>query len=107
MYRGTTPTIPIKIKNVDLSEAKLFLTFESPARKQITLKCPGDFTVEFDGTDTVGDVTLTQQQTLALSAQPHKVQIRWITAEEVAGATKEQTINVNDVLLKELIHYEE
>lgn len=106
MYRGTTPTIPIRIKNVNLTEAHLFLTFESRTHNQITLECPGDFTVEMDGTDTVGEVTLTQKQTLSLSATPHEVQIRWITSEGVAGATVKQTVNVNDVLLKGVINYE-
>lgn len=107
MYRGTTPTIPIRIKGVDLTEAKLFLTFESPGGKQLTLQTPDNFTVELDGEDTVGDVTLTQEQTLELSTASHSVQIRWIDEDGIAGATKVQQINVKDVLLKGVISYDD
>ena len=106
MYRGTTPTIPIRVKGIDLTEAKLFLTFESPTKKQLTLECPRDFTVELDGTDTVGYVELTQEQTLMLSASNHFVQIRWVESDGTAGATKTQQVSVKDVLLKGVIHYD-
>lgn len=106
MYRGTTPTIPIRIKGIDLTDAKLFLTFESPTRKQLTLESPRDFEVELDGEDTVGYVGLTQEQTLMLSASNHAVQIRWVESDGTAGATKTQQINVKDVLLKGVIHYD-
>jgi hypothetical protein len=106
MYRGTTPTIPITIKGVDLSEAKLYLTFANKAHHQITLECPRDFNMTFNGTDTVGEVTLTQKQTLELSATPYDVQIRWITSNGIAGVTTMQTVNVSDVLLKGVITYD-
>ena len=106
MYRGTTPTIPIRIKGIDLTETKLFLTFENPSGKQLTLEAPRDFTVEKDGEDTIGYVELTQEQTLQLSAANHLVQIRWVDANGTAGATKIRQICVKDVLLKGVISYE-
>lgn len=105
MYRGTTPTIPIRIKGVDLTEAKLYLTFESPAGRQLTLETPGDFLVEKDGEDTIGYVELTQEQTLRLNAETYSVQIRWVDASGLAGATKIKQIRVKDVLLKGVITY--
>lgn len=106
MYRGTTPTLPIRVKGVDLTDCRIFLTFEGPTRKQLTLECPRDFTVELDGEDTVGEVELTQEQTLMLSAANHAVQIRWIESDGTAGATKIQQVSVKDVLLKGVIHYD-
>lgn len=106
MYRGTTPTIPIRVKGLDLTGAKLFLTFESPTKKQLTLECPRDFTVELDGEDTVGAVELTQEQTLMLSATEHSVQIRWIESDGTSNCTDVKKINVRDVLLKGVIRYD-
>jgi len=106
MYRGTTPTIPIRIKGIDLTGAKLFLTFQNALGKKLTLECPGDFSVEMDGNDTVGQVTLTQEQTLQLSAKKHSVQVRWVDAHGTAGATKIQEICVKDILLDGVISYE-
>lgn len=106
MYRGTTPTIPIRVKGIDLTGARLFLTFESPTKKQLTLECPGDFTVELDGEDTVGYVELTQEQTLTFSPIDYYVQIRWIDSDGNANTTDVQKINVKDVLLKGVIHYD-
>ncbi len=105
MYRGTTPVIPIRIKNVDLTEAKLFLTFCSKSGKPLTLTTPNDFTVSLDGEDTVGEVPLTQTQTFSLAAVTHSAQIRWVTSDGTAGATVIKPVTVNDVLYKEVIHY--
>lgn len=106
MYRGTTPVIPIRIKNVDLTNAKLFLTFCSKNGKLLTLTTPDDFTVSLDGEDTVGEVALTQEQTFSMVAVAHSVQIRWVTPDGTAGATVIRPFTVNDVLYKEVIRYE-
>lgn len=106
MYRGTTPTIPIRIKGVDLTDAKLFFTIQSKGGKQWTFTTPEDFTVEFDGEDTVGEITLSQKQTFNFNAATHEAQIRWVTPDGFADATVKRPITVEDVLLKEVIQYE-
>lgn len=106
MYRGTTPTLPIRVKGVDLTGAKIFLTLQGPNFKQITFTTPDDFTMEYDGTDTVGEITLTQKQTFSLGAAVHEAQIRWVTPEGFSGATVKKPVTVEDVLLKEVIKYE-
>ena len=109
MYRGTTPTLPIRIPGSDLTQARLFLTIQDgkDEKKQITLVSGEDFTVTYDSElkATVGDVALTQEQTLMLNEGGCKAQIRFVFADGQAGTTQTRTLSVNDVLLKELISY--
>ena len=110
MYRGTTPTLPIRIPGSDLTQARLFLTIQDgkDEQKQITLRSGDDFNVTWDSEEkaTVGDVTLTQEQTMMLSEGSCKAQIRFVFADGEAGTTQTRTLSVNDVLLKELISYD-
>ncbi len=109
MYRGTTPTLPIRIPGADLTQARLFLTIQDgkDEKKQITLVSGEDFTVTYDSEKaaTVGDVTLTQEQTLMLSEGSCKSQIRFTFADGSTGCTQIRSLSVNDVLLKGVISY--
>ena len=109
MYRGTTPTLPIRIPGSDLTQARLFLTIQDgkDEKKQITLVSGEDFTVTYDSEKeaTVGDVTLTQEQTLMLSEGSCKSQIRFTFADGSTGCTQIRSLSVNDVLLKDVISY--
>lgn len=106
MYQGTTPTIPLTFKAVDLSSAKIFLTIEDDRKKKmITFTSGDDFEVEFDGTNTVGTLRLTQQQTLGLSPGNCTVQARFIFPDGSSGATEKASIFVNPVILKGVISY--
>jgi len=106
MYQGTTPIIPLKFVGVDLSEAKIYLTIEDDRKKKmITFTSGDDFTVEFDGTDTVGTLRLTQEQTLGLSPGNCDVQARFIFPDGSSGATKKAQVYVGSVLLKDVISY--
>lgn len=107
MYQGTTPTIPLKFKSVDLSSAKIYLTIEDKHKtNQITFISGDDFTVEYDGTDTVGTLRLTQEQTLKLTPGNCNVQARFVFPDGTSGATSEAGIFVNSVILKGVIKYE-
>ena len=109
MYRGTTPTLPIRIPGTDLTQARLFLTIQDgkDERKQITLRSGEDFTVEWNDTAnaTDGQVKLTQEQTMMLTEGDCKCQIRFVFADGSAGATQIRSVGIADVLLKELISY--
>lgn len=110
MYRGTTPTLPIRVLGADIHLAKVYLTIEDMRTgRQITLTAPGDFTVAWDDElqATVGDVTLTQEQTLSLKAGGCWAQVRWVFPDGAAGATVRRTITVEDVILKDVITYAE
>lgn len=109
MYRGTTPTLPIRIPGHNLTEAKLFLTFQDGRENRtMTMTTPEDFTVTYDAENqaTVGNVTLTQEQTLMLNAGSCTAQIRFVFPDGSAGATVKRTITVSDVILKGVIEYE-
>ena len=109
MYRGTTPTLPIRIPGHDLTQAKLFLTFQDGRdSKTMTITTPDDFTVTYDAENqaTVGNVTLTQEQTLMLNAGSCTAQIRFVFPDGSAGATVKRTITVSDVILKGVIEYD-
>lgn len=109
MFRGSTPTLPIEIIGADLSRAKLFLTIMSTRDgKKFTLKTPDDFTVTYNSAKnrTEGEVTLTQEQTLSLKEGTCKAQIRYIFQDGSADATLQTTIDINDVLMRDVITYE-
>ena len=106
MYQGTTPTIPLTFKAVDLSSAKIFLTIEDDRKKKkMTFTSGDDFTVTFDGTNTVGTIRLTQEQTLGLSPGNCTVQARFIFPDGSSGATGKASVFVNPVILKGVISY--
>ena len=106
MYQGTTPIIPLRFKEIDLTEAKIFLTlYDEKKKTNKTYESGVDFTVSFDGTDTVGTIELSQEQTLGMSSGAHQAQARWIYPDGTAGATVKKKVYVNDVLLKGVIQY--
>lgn len=110
MIRGTTPTLPIRIIGADIHLAKVFLTMEDTRTgRQITLTAPGDFTVSWDAEAeaTVGDVTLSQEQTLSMEAGSCIAQVRWVFPDGSAGATRRRQISVEDVIMKGVITYDE
>ena len=106
MYQGTTPVIPVRIKGVDLTEAKIYLTFRNKNESgDFTFVSGEDFAVEFDGEDTVGEIALTQERTLSMAYGPHEVQARFVFEDGTSGATKRATTFVNNVILKDVIRY--
>lgn len=106
MYQGTTPTIPLTFKKIDLSEAKIYLTFQDEQKKKtLTFTSGEDFTVTFDGTDTTGEIKLTQKQTLDMCQGNCTVQARFVFPDGNAGATEKTQLFVNPVILKDVISY--
>lgn len=109
MYRGTTPTLPIRIRKADLSLAKIFLSIRDAENNlAFTLTTPEDFTVDYDSEkdETSGEITLTQEQTLALGAGSCQAQIRFVFPDGRAGAVPPREIGVKDVFLKGVIKYD-
>ena len=105
MYQGTTPTIELTFKGVDLSEAKIYLTLKDARGNELTFTSGDDFTVEYDNPDTTGTVRLTQEQTLALAPGNCDAQARFIFADGTSGATMKAVVFVNPVILKDVIAY--
>ena len=95
MYRGTTPTLSIRA-NIDLSDWTVEVDIKGPST--LITKTGADVTVEEDTRGCIVSTTLTQADTLSLSADsPAKVQLRAIN-DGVAIASSIAAISVEDVL---------
>lgn len=109
MYRGTTPTLPIRIHGIDLTQAKIFLSIRGEEEEStFTLTTPEDFTVTYDREEdmTSGEVTLTQEETLKIKPGSCKAQLRFVFPDGKAGATPDAVIGMKDVILKGVITYD-
>lgn len=94
MRRYTTPTHVLTVEGVDLTGARVWVTYENAT---------GNFTVEDadvapDGEDSVVTVTLTEAQTASLSTGRAKVQVNW-TLGGRRCATEVKTVEVTENLL--------
>ena len=98
MRRGTTPTITATV-NADLTGLGVHLAFKQKERQPI-VKEGDDLIVTIEGGITTVTAVLTQEDTLALSAEyPADVQIRAIgSGGAVALATTIATVNVDRIL---------
>lgn len=99
--RGTTPVFKIKVKNLDLSMADCYMTFEQKGITPLTKKH-----VEIDDGN-VAKSTLTQEETLQYkcsedTGKPLRVQLRMFK-DGRAFATDIFEVDVEDVLLDEVI----
>lgn len=103
MRRYTTPTVTIKIKDLNLAGMKTFVTFKQG--KQIL------FTREdlvFVGTETGSQAVavLTQEETGAFNTSERvKIQVRFIDENGVAGATNIKSVDMRPVLMEGVISY--
>lgn len=106
MYQGTTPTIPITIEGVDLTEARVIITIKDEKKRVLhNYESARDFIVYKSGDDSVTNLTLTQEDTLNYGDGLCSVQARWVFPDGIAGATQEAHIQMQAVLNKELISY--
>jgi len=108
MYRGTTPSIDIVFDNVNLEEAKVYITlYEQKSKTQIDLESGTDFVVSPGLNNSSTMISLTQEQTLALGTGLVCIQARWVFQDGVAGATQVAEVQMQDVLKKGVIEYGE
>lgn len=98
MRRGTTPTLVINIKGIDMSTiAEWYITVAQDS-VQIT-KTDTDLTIE----GTLISMPLTQQETMMFKSGEVSVQIRAKTTEDVVIASGIQTIDIDRILYNEVI----
>ena len=105
MYQGTTPALTFQIAGFDVSEMTPFVSFRRGA--DVLTKTGSDVTVVYD-TDNQRSVIvckLTQAETLAMRQGDATVQMRFIDVNNEAYATSKATVGVEDVIYKEIIHY--
>ena len=95
MFRGTTPTIVIKLNTeIDLPSCKqVWVTFDNGG--QILTKSKDDIVFEGDGRM---QISLTQEETLSFTGSSIDVQIRLLTETDTALATPIKKLPVSRVL---------
>lgn len=110
MYQGTTPTIPFTIKGIDLTQARVYITLLDLKKQETqTFDSSGEkVTVSYsaENDETTIQLTLTQEETLAISEGQITAQARWILANNKAGASDKASLTVHDVIYKEVITYD-
>lgn len=103
MIRGTTPDYVLTLDGVDLSNQTVYVTI-GQGKTRLT-KTGDELSVSVDETGSAIAFSLTQQDTLGLSAGSASVQVRFIDAEGVAQATEKAPLTIDDVLLERVIAY--
>ena len=93
MRRGTTPTLKIRIKGVDLSELENIYVTIKQSQKEIT-KTGYEITVDGD----MLYVSLSQEDTLVFASSCAWVQMRATTKDGLAVASNIRMIKIEDVL---------
>lgn len=109
MIRYTTPTLPLYLEEVDLSEnCDVYVTFYQASSSTEITKSMDDLTVLYDSDEnkTTISVTLTQEETATLTAGGKAlVQANWIFSNGTRGATEIKKISIKENLLEEVISY--
>ena len=108
MIRGTTPTHTFTFNNLDPRTFKVMNVYYAQQGVELLVKEKESFTITEQETDQgivySASVTLTQEETLAFNSK-HKVevQMRVLTADERALATKRYELSVWDVINDEVL----
>lgn len=103
MIRGTTPDYVLTLDGVDLTGQKAYVTIKQGSKK--LTKSGDEISVSVDEHGSAIAFSLTQLNTLGLSAGSASVQVRFIDAQGVARATEIAILNISDVLLEKVIEY--
>ena len=103
MIRGTTPDYILNVSGEDLRDKTVYVTI-SQGTKKITMS-NDEIGINSDGTDSVIDVRLTQEQTLGFQEGNAKIQVRFINSQGNAEATEIVGITILPVLLERVIEY--
>ena len=98
----TTPTIPLKVKGVDLTTAdSVYVTFTDSVRSIVITKSSP--TLEVSGSDTNVTVTLSQAETGQFGPKSRvDIEVNWMK-NGLRGATEIGSVTCFENLLKEVI----
>lgn len=96
MYRGTTPTLSLKLEtDISLADlAELWATFKTQT-VEVT-KTLSEVTI--DDAQKIITVQLSQEDTLKLNASECQVQVRFRTQNDLAYATSIASVNIGQIL---------
>lgn len=96
MYRGTTPTLSLKLEtDISLNDlAELWATFKT-STTEVTKTLSE---VEIDDSQKIVTVQLSQEDTLKLYGYECQVQVRFRTQSDLAYATTIASVDVGQIL---------
>lgn len=108
MIRGTTPTIKLYVDGCDLTGMRFFITLCDKKNDQ---KFTYDNTmsnvelISASSEQSQINLTLSQDETLALAVGKVEIQVRWVDQAGIAYATDIATIDVSKILLDKKINF--
>lgn len=102
MYRYTTPTLPIRIKDLDFSEVALFRIKIKRGEKSMLFVVDADDSC-VDAEHNMIYLALTQEQTSELKEGRAWIQARIKYTSGAVQATPRASVTINDVLDEEII----
>ena len=99
--RGTTQDIRITMRNIDLSESDLYVTFK---QGPVTLTKHDTLSVSFEDNKTVILVSLSQEETLSFRDNAKgEIQARWRTPNGHVGKSNIKPFDVGRVLYEAVL----
>lgn len=102
MHQGSNTILLLEVPDIDLTGKRVYATFKAINGKQFTKAEP-----DIDVSEHEIAVHFNQGDTLALPEGPMRVQIRWIDADGNTGYSDITSINIDGVMQREPIAYEE
>lgn len=111
MYQGTTPTLQFTVEGYDLTSSRVFLSMTNWKSRALrtwnTLDNP-EMTVGLDPENQENSLirlVLSQEDTLSMPTGQARVQVRWIDSSGHSMATDVASVNVKEVLYREVISF--
>lgn len=101
MRRYTTPTHRLRVKGVDLTGYDVLVTYRQ-RENGVTVKNPA---MEYDGTDTLLTVPMTQLQTGGFTNGRAEVQVNIIDQSGYRAASNILLVALRDNLLAKVVRY--
>lgn len=100
MIRGTTPTLKLKLNGIETSRLQSIYITLKQGDKEITKNNDDGIALE---SDSVLSVALTQRDTLTFAQGYVYIQLRAITTDGLAIASKTRLVFIDDVLREGVI----
>ena len=108
MIKYTTPTISLTIEGIDISSQNVYVTLEQGSIE--LTKTGSDLTITTETVESVANTEisfeLTQEESALFKFNASvSVQVNWISAQGVRGATEIKKISVLQNLLDKVVEY--
>lgn len=103
MYKYTTPTLPLKITDVDFAQVDNFRIAFKPECQDHTLYIVNADDPSVDAETNTIYLELTQEQTAEIHEGKARVQVRIVYTNGKVRATNKAEVTVNDVYDKEIV----